>query len=149
MAFRRTNIADFDLANPVYANATVTVYGVSAGVKDTSNLVTLYAGESGSTTLANPQKLDSNGKLLQPAYHDVPIVLQITNLRVADHDTGIVRPDIDDGDITTAEFRAAQLQGFAAVAEEGARKAEASATAAAAAVANDELQIALIAQSFG
>lgn len=150
MAFRRTRIFDFDLANPVYANATVTVYGVSGGAKDTSNVVTLYAGESGTTTLANPQKLDSDGKFAQPVYHDEPVVLQITNLRVADHDTGVVRPDIDDSDIANAEFRAAAIGGYVGAAELSAGKAKRSAEAAAASAASvTDDQIMLIAQSFG
>lgn len=147
--FRRSQLQDFVLANPVYANSEVTVYGVLAGVKDTTNLVTLYDAETGVGTLTNPQKLDSDGKFPQPVYVLEPVIMQVTGARVADHDTGIVRPDLDDADLARAEHAAIQALGGAAVAESARKKAAASAAAAAASAAsNDDQQTVLLAQSF-
>lgn len=151
MAFKRTLLSHFSLANPLYARATVTVYGVTAGgAKDTATKLTLYAAPTGSATLTNPQYLDSDGKWAQPVYVDAPAIMEITDLRVGSHDTGIVRPDIDDADLISAEYSATQALGASAAALQSARKADRSATAAAASAASiDDEQTALIAQSFG
>lgn len=79
------------MANPLYKGALVTFYTVAAGEK-TSVKASLYAGSSGSATLANPQSLDSRGKLKQPVYHDVELVASIGGIHVPSHDTGIVAP---------------------------------------------------------
>ncbi len=89
----RNSIQDFSLANPIYAGATVNFYTVSGGVK-TATLATLYAASTGSTTLANPQSLDSSGKFQQPVYIEVPVIASVSGLTVADHDTGIVNSSL-------------------------------------------------------
>ena len=86
----RNSIQDFSLANPIYAGATVSFYTVSGGVK-MATLATLYAGLTGTTTLTNPQSLDSDGKFKQPVYIDVPVIATVSGLTIADHDTGIVQ----------------------------------------------------------
>ncbi len=86
----RNSIQDFSLANPIYAGATVSFYTVSAGVK-TTTLATLYSGLTGTTTLTNPQTLDSDGKFQQPVYVDAPVIATVSGLSIADHDTGIVQ----------------------------------------------------------
>lgn len=85
----RYNINDFALANPAYVGGTVSFYTVSGGVK-TATLATLYAASTGSTTLANPRTLDSDGKFSVPVYVEVPTIATVSGLTVADHDTGIM-----------------------------------------------------------
>lgn len=150
MAFRRTYLQDFALANFVYANATVTIYGVLAGVKDTTNLVTVFAAETGAATLVNPQILDSEGKWLQDVYIDEPVIMEITDITVGGHDTGIVVPNLDAADLLAAEQAAIGALGYAGIANNEAKRARKSAVdAAASAAALDDGQTALIAQSYG
>jgi len=89
----RTAINRFELANALYKNGVVSFYTVAAGVK-TSVLATLYASPTPSNTaqLANPQKLDSRGKLKQPVYADVPVIATIEGVSVPTHDTGVISP---------------------------------------------------------
>lgn len=92
MTYARTTIQDFATANKIYANAVVTFYTVSGGVK-TSTKATIYSGLTGSTQLANPQTLDAFGKLKQPVYIDEPVIATVTGLgNTPDHDTGVVGP---------------------------------------------------------
>lgn len=86
----RNSIQDFSLANRIYSGATVTFWTVSAGVK-TATKATLYSGLTGTTTLTNPQSLDSDGKFQQPVYIDAPVIATVSGLTIADHDTGIVQ----------------------------------------------------------
>lgn len=86
----RTAIRDFSLANKIYVNATVTFYTVSNGARTTTK-ATLYAGLTGTSTLANPQTLDSYGKLRQPVYIDQAVICMVTGLgNTPDHETGII-----------------------------------------------------------
>lgn len=87
----RSAIHAFELSNPLYKNASVSFFGVAAGVK-TSTLATLYAGMSGSSQLANPQKLNSNGQLKQPVYIASQVIGTISGISVPGHDTGIHSP---------------------------------------------------------
>ena len=96
----RNGVADFSLANPIYAGATVSFYTVSAGVK-TSTLATLYAGLTGSTTLTNPQAMDSDGKCRQPIYVDEPVIASVSGLTIADHDTGIIQAVLSAGSVAS------------------------------------------------
>ena len=141
---QRTLIADFNAANPLYAGAVVTVYGVTAGgAKDMGNVVTLYAGIGGVAVLANPAKLDAEGKWQYPPYVDQPVILEISGPHVGNHDTGAIRPALDTSDVTEAAIHAAGAAGSTAMAQDAARKARAYAAQV------DPQQIALIAQSFG
>lgn len=90
MTYSRTAIQDFSTANKIYTNATVSFYTVLNGAK-TSTLATLYSSLTGATELANPQTLDSYGKLKQPVYIDEPVIATVTGLgNTPDHDTGII-----------------------------------------------------------
>jgi len=150
MAYRRTYLSDFALINLVYAGAIVTVYGVVAGAKDTSNLVTLYDDISGTGTLANPQTLDSEGKWAAPVYVEEAVIMQVAGLSAGDHDTGIIYPSLSDADVVAAAADAAAAAVSASEADTDATAAAASAAAAAASAAGltDE-HIALVARSFG
>ena len=93
MAFGRVPLREFALANPLYAGAVVTVYGVTAGgLKDTSNLVTLYQAPTGTDTLVNAQKLDSRGMWPQVPYVDEAVIMDISGPHVASHATGVIEP---------------------------------------------------------
>ena len=94
----RNGVSDFSLANPIYKGATVTFYTVLAGVK-TATKATLYAGLTGSSTLSNPQQLDSDGKFLAPVYVDEPVIAAITGLTIPDHDTGIIQAVLSAGSL--------------------------------------------------
>lgn len=87
----RIAIREFELANPLYKNASISFYTVASGVK-TSTLATLYASTSGTARLSNPQKLNSNGRFKQPVYIDAQVVGVISGISVAGHDTGIISP---------------------------------------------------------
>ena len=89
----RTLISEFDLDNPIYAQALVTAYAVTGGGAKDTTLVTLYPAESGAVTLQNPQVLTSRGQWKQPVYTDEPCIIEIVGPHVASHDTGIIRPD--------------------------------------------------------
>jgi hypothetical protein len=88
---QRVLLADFALANPLYANARVWVYAaaVNTGTATTS-LATLYRAPTGTDEEANPFTLDSQGKLQRPVYVDVPVVARVTDALVPVHDTGVI-----------------------------------------------------------
>jgi hypothetical protein len=85
----RNGISDFSLSNSLYRGATVTFYTVSSGVKTTTKAA-VYAGITGSATLANPQTLDNNGRLFQPAYVDAPVIAVVSGLTIPEHETGVI-----------------------------------------------------------
>lgn len=88
----RFAIPDFQLANPIYQGARVTIYGIdSDGEIDDDNIITLYDTLAGSDTLRNPQTLDSEGKFNVPVYVDEPCICFVSGLSVPDHQTGIIR----------------------------------------------------------
>lgn len=126
----RYNINDFALANPAYAGGTVSFYTVSGGAK-TTTLATLYAASTGSTTLANPRTLDSEGKFSVPVYIEVATVATISGLTVADHDTGIM--GLAESAAATSAAAAAVSAAAALVSENNAETAETSAETAQAA----------------
>ena len=86
----RIAIPDFQLANAIYAGATVTFFTVTdAGVK-TTTAATLYDDFTGTGTFANPVTLDGEGKFAQIPYIDAAVIGAVTGLSVPDHDTGVV-----------------------------------------------------------
>lgn len=89
MAFRST-IPDFQLANPLYTAAQVSFYTVDEGGISTGTLATLYASATGSTTAANPQTLDSDGKFEAPVYIDEPVIAEVVGVNVQSHSTGAI-----------------------------------------------------------
>lgn len=91
MTSARVAVKHFSLANKAYINAEVSFYTVSNGEK-TSTLATLYSSLSGDTELANPQTLDSYGKLTAPVYIAEDVIAAVTGLgNTPDHDTGIIQ----------------------------------------------------------
>lgn len=89
MAFRGS-FPDFHLANPLYAAARVSFYTVDEDGAKTDTLATLYAAATGSTTVANPQTLDSDGKLSAPVYIDEPVIAEAVGQNIGSHTTGII-----------------------------------------------------------
>lgn len=83
-------VAEFTLANPLYVGATVNFYTVDADGVKTTTLATLYDAPVGTGTLANPQTLNSEGRVEQPVYIDGPVIADISELSIADHSTGVI-----------------------------------------------------------
>lgn len=91
MTAPRASIPDFSLANPIYVGATVTFYTADSSGVVTTTLATLYSTQTGSVELANPQTLDSEGKLQQPIYISTAVIASVSNANgVADHSTGVI-----------------------------------------------------------
>ena len=88
----RQSFPHFNTANPTYAGATVSFYTVDVTGVKTTTLAALYGGVTGVDTLANPQKLGSEGKFIQPVYIDVAVIATVSGALLADHDTGIISP---------------------------------------------------------
>lgn len=86
----RTLLRDFALANPIYIGGKIYIYTVDANGDPTTTLATLYESFTGSATLPNPQRCDSEGKFAQPVYHDVDVVAIASGLSVPDHQTGVI-----------------------------------------------------------
>lgn len=87
----RAPIRSFELANPLYKNASVSFYTVASGVK-TSTLATLYAGVTGTQQLGNPQKLNSRGRMKQPVYIEESVIGTVSGISVPGGDTAIISP---------------------------------------------------------
>lgn len=87
----RAPIREFELANPLYKNASVSWYTVAAGVK-TSTLATLYAVPSGATQVVNPTKLNSKGQFKQAVYLETQAIGVVEGISVPGHDTGVHSP---------------------------------------------------------
>ena len=98
----RASIGQFELANPLYRNASISFYTVAAGVK-TATLATLYAATTGTAQLANPQKLNSRGQFKQPVYISAQVIGVIEGISVPTHDTAIIS--------VLPEFRVKQSDG--------------------------------------
>ena len=99
MAFKRTALRYFITSNALYASATVSVYTIDSAGAKTTTLATLYAAETGSSTIANPVTLDSEGKFPTPPYVEVEVIASISNATVDDHDTPVFRPGLSDADV--------------------------------------------------
>jgi hypothetical protein len=82
----------FELANQIYVGCTVTAWEADIDGVKTATKATLYEAPTGSGTLSNPQALDSEGKLERPCYVDTPVILEVSGLHVATHDTGLISP---------------------------------------------------------
>lgn len=130
MAFARTSIGAFSLANSAYIGATVAFYTVSSGAR-TTTLATLYDAITGTGTLANPQTLDDEGKFSVPVYAEVEVIGVISGSNAEDHETGIMSPALSDDDVTAAAASATAAASSASsasddrgYAEEWATKAE-------------------------
>lgn len=109
----RNAIPDFQLANQIYAGASVSFYTVNGSGVSTGVLATLYANPIGATTTSNPQVLDADGKFLAPVYIDVDVIAVAVGPNVASHSTGIVSAPGS----TTNTFTANDLAGIITGAE--------------------------------
>lgn len=88
------SIPDFELANPVYAGASVSFFTVNPStLTATTTLVTLYADPLGQTPAANPQGLDSTGKFEAPVYVGVPCIAVVSGITAPSTTTGIIFPN--------------------------------------------------------
>jgi hypothetical protein len=87
MSFRGA-IPDFMLANRMYTGAIVSFFTVTDAGVSTGVLATLYAGPTGSHTVANPQTLDSEGKFAAPVYTDVALIAQAVGPNIGSHTIG-------------------------------------------------------------
>lgn len=95
MAFRRTAIRQFSLANNAYKNAIVTFYKVNPDTLVASTeLATIYTASSGAGVAPNPYTLDSHGKTLVPLYAEEPIIAAVSQSAVPNHETGIIYPSL-------------------------------------------------------
>ena len=125
MADQRTTIPDFNLYNPFYAGATVSVFTIDELTSQkTTTLATLYQDLTSALTLDNPQKLDSNGRFQVPVYVDQPVIMTISGLLNADdHDTGIVAANLLGTAVTDAQAAASQSIAFSELAKREAARA--------------------------
>lgn len=136
MAFKRTAIPFFELANAAYASGSVSFFGVD----DTTNLITatlitLYAGKTGATTVTNPYTLDSDGKFSSPVYAEERFIAIVTDADGQQHTTGIWEPALSTADVTAAAASATAAAASATAAASSATSASVSAVAAAASAA--------------
>jgi hypothetical protein len=93
MAYRRTSIGWFAIANRAYTNAQVAFYRVDPITKARlGTLVTLYDSPSANTTQANPVTLDGDGKFSIPLYVDEPVIGIVSGSEVGAHETGVLYP---------------------------------------------------------
>lgn len=89
----RTLLNDFSLANPLYADASVSVFVVNSSTwATTTTLATLYKTPTGTEEHGNPLKLDGDGKWPTPVYVDAAVIMRVTGAAVPAHDTAIVSP---------------------------------------------------------
>lgn len=136
MAFKRTAIPFFELANAAYASSTVTFFGVS----DTDNsrlstTITLYSAKTGSTTVSNPYTLDSDGKFSSPVYAEARTIAVVEDVDGNEHSTGIWEPALSTADVTAAAASATAAAASAASAAADVTTSAGYATAAAASAA--------------
>lgn len=131
MAFQRTALPFFALANSLYASATVTIWVAdSAGAKTTTR-ATLYTATTGTATIANPVTLNAEGRFETPPFIDDLVIVEVTDASVSDHETAVFRPGLSDTDVTAAASSATDAQTAQTAAEAAQALAEAAVTNAA------------------
>lgn len=109
----RASITELSIDNPAYANALVTVYDADADGEKTDTETTLYEALTGSSTLANPQRLDSRGKWKQPVYVENACICEIdTGSNSTSHDTGVVAANLAGDAVEDAQAAASQAAGY-------------------------------------
>ena len=97
----RGSVPDFQLANPLYIGAQVSFFTVDGSGHATTTLATLFADLTSTTTLPNPQTLDSEGKFKAPVYIEVPVIAQVVGATVGTHSTGIIGLSPDTGSVNS------------------------------------------------
>lgn len=86
----RVLLTDFALANPVYAEASISVYAADTSTwLTTPVLAPLYTSPTSSDQHGNPIRLDGDGKYKSQVYVDRPVISRVTKAAVPDHDTGV------------------------------------------------------------
>lgn len=113
MTVARGTIPDFQLANPIYAGASVSFYTVDGSGVSTGVLATLYANPLSATTATNPQVLDADGKFAAPVYIDVSVIGVAVGPNVASHATGVISTASASQGLTITPSAASLGQGFA------------------------------------
>ena len=94
MAYRRTAIRQFSIANAAYRNANITFSKVNPTTLEATGIpAVLYQEPSGTTTAPNPYTLDSEGKFIAPVYIEEPVIAIVNTSAVGSHQTGIINPD--------------------------------------------------------
>lgn len=131
MAYVRSGLQAFEHRNDIYRGASVTAYVPDASGNPTAVKISLYANATGSTTLANPQTLDGEGKFKQPVYFEAACVLVIASAFASSHTTGVINPPLSDADVTAATTAASAAAVSAAAAASAASAAAAAANSAA------------------
>lgn len=123
----RTLLKDFSLANPLYADASVSVFVVNAtDWTTTTTLATLYKTPTGTDQHGNPLTLDGDGKWPTPVYVDADVVMRVTGAAVPAHDTAIVSAaaayvgdEITSADAGAADALPATPSGYAPISVNG------------------------------
>lgn len=93
MAYRRTLLRPFSLANSAYADALVYAYEIDPDTNEASGtLADIFTSLSGTSTASNPIRLSGTGQSTIPLYFETPVVLQIGQADIPDHETGIIYP---------------------------------------------------------
>ena len=94
MAYRRTAIRQFSLANRAYRNAVVTFSKVDPiTLVPTGVPAVLYAEPYGAEVAVNPYTMDAEGKFSVPLYVEEPVIAIVNASSVGVHQTGIIYPD--------------------------------------------------------
>lgn len=132
MAYVRSALPMFQHRNDIYRGASVTAYVPDAAGAATATKISLYANPSGSTTLANPQTLDGEGRFKQPVYAEDVCVLVVSSAFASAHTTGIINPPLSSADATAAAAAATQAAVSAAAAAASAVDAASAANSTAA-----------------
>lgn len=93
MTFRRTALRQFSLANSAYAGALVYAYAIDPDTNEsTGELAALYTGTTGTARAANPYRLSGTGQFTTAIYFEEPLIIQIGQADVPDHETGVIYP---------------------------------------------------------
>lgn len=136
MAFDRTAIPFFELANSAYVSASISFFGVDDSTHERlATLITLYTAKTGSTTVSNPYTLDSDGKFSAPVYAEARFIAVVTDEDGQQHTTGIWAPALSTADVAAAAASATAAATSETNAETAETNAETAATAAAASAA--------------
>lgn len=111
MAYRRTAIGWFILANRAYVNSTVAFYQVDPVTRTKlGTLATLYDSPTAPTVQPNPYTLDGDGKFAVPIYIAEPVIGVVSGSELGAHETGLWIPNIGEDDIARAEAAAAEAE---------------------------------------
>ncbi|MBK8200424.1 MAG: hypothetical protein IPK75_18910 [Acidobacteria bacterium] len=86
----RASLQGFTLPNRALSSGQLWAYTVDQAGDRTDNLAPLFSSEFGGDALPNPQRLDSQGKLVQPVYIDQAVICIISSPNTPVFQTGII-----------------------------------------------------------